>query len=168
MQRRVLQAQLQRGQSLSQSRVSLVPHAIISIPHQLLRLPRPSWQHTSKPRRPPDSAPMSLQQADSPVSIQLRAVLVAVFQKRMQRSAVPPPEASRPCWWGDHAMACNTARLAALKYAQQAVEFKAAQRQSTACCRHAAAAGAKQQQASTLQRMRVMQQAASMHPDCPQ
>eukprot|EP00963_Diacronema_lutheri_P004320 scaffold324_cov326-Pavlova_lutheri.AAC.42 len=22
----------------------------------------------------------------------------------MQRSAVPPPEASKPCWWGDHAM----------------------------------------------------------------
>ena len=39
--------------------------------------------------------------------MQLRAVLVAEFQKRMQRSAVPPPDASRPCWWGDHAIACS-------------------------------------------------------------
>ena len=77
-------------------------------------------------RLPPDSAPLAMQQADSPVSIQLRAVLVAVFQKRMQRSAVPPPEASRPCWWGDHAMACNRARPAKLKCAQQAVGFTAA------------------------------------------
>ena len=34
---------------------------------------------------------------------------VAVFQKRMQRSAVPPPLASRPCWWGDHAIALTAA-----------------------------------------------------------
>lgn len=40
-----------------------------------------------------------------PVSTHCRAVPLAVFQKRMQRSAVPPPLASRPCWWGDHAMA---------------------------------------------------------------
>ena len=91
---------------------------------------------------------MPMQQADSPVSIQLRAVLVAVFQKRMQRSAVPPPEASRPCWWGDHAMACSRACPAKLKCAQQAVGFTAALCQLTACCRPAAAAGAKQQQTS--------------------
>lgn len=35
---------------------------------------------------------------------------VRVFQKRMQRSAVPPPEASRPCWWGDQAMAFTAAK----------------------------------------------------------
>ncbi len=34
---------------------------------------------------------------------------MAVLQKRMQRSAVPPPLASRPCWWGDQAMAFTAA-----------------------------------------------------------
>ena len=33
-----------------------------------------------------------------PVSICCRCVPVLVFQKRMVRSAVPPPEAKRPCW----------------------------------------------------------------------
>lgn len=33
-----------------------------------------------------------------PVSMQLSGAPVAVFQNRMQRSAVPPPLASRPCW----------------------------------------------------------------------
>ena len=32
-----------------------------------------------------------------------------MFQKRMHRSAVPPPDASRPCWCGDHAMAFTAA-----------------------------------------------------------
>ena len=32
-----------------------------------------------------------------------------MFQKRMQRSAVPPPLASRPCWCGDHAIALTAA-----------------------------------------------------------
>lgn len=35
---------------------------------------------------------------------------VSVFQKRMQRSAVPPPDASSPCWCGDQAMAFTAAR----------------------------------------------------------
>ena len=34
----------------------------------------------------------------APVSTWLMAEPVTVFQKRMQRSAVPPPEARRPCW----------------------------------------------------------------------
>ena len=38
-----------------------------------------------------------------------KAVEVVVFQKRMHLSAVPPPEASRPCWWGDQAMALTAA-----------------------------------------------------------
>ena len=33
-----------------------------------------------------------------------------MFQNRMQRSAVPPPLASSPCWWGDQAMAFTAAR----------------------------------------------------------
>lgn len=105
-----------------------------------------SWQHPSKTRLPPGSTPTSMQPADSPVSIQLRAVLVAVFQKRMQRSAVPPPEARRPCWWGDHAMACNRAHLAMWTHAQQAVGFTAALRRFTDCCSHAAAANANHKQ----------------------
>ena len=32
-----------------------------------------------------------------PVSMQDRLLAVVVFQKRMQRSAVPPPDASSPC-----------------------------------------------------------------------
>ena len=32
-----------------------------------------------------------------PVSTQLSAVSVVVFQKRIHRSAVPPPLANRPC-----------------------------------------------------------------------
>ena len=36
-------------------------------------------------------------QTCDPVSIQLRGVPESVFQNRMQRSAVPPPEANRPC-----------------------------------------------------------------------
>lgn len=44
-----------------------------------------------------------------PVSTQLSIALVLVFQKRMQRSAVPPPLASRPCWWGDQAIALTAA-----------------------------------------------------------
>lgn len=45
-----------------------------------------------------------------PVSVHCRGWPVSVFQKRMQRSAVPPPEASRPCWWGDQAMAFTAAK----------------------------------------------------------
>lgn len=44
-----------------------------------------------------------------PVSMQLRCELVVVFQKRMHRSAVPPPEASSPCICGDHAIAFTAA-----------------------------------------------------------
>jgi len=32
-----------------------------------------------------------------------------VFQKRIHRSAVPPPDARRPLWWGDQAMALTAA-----------------------------------------------------------
>jgi hypothetical protein len=39
------------------------------------------------------------------VSIELSAPPACVFQKRMQRSAVPPPDASSPFWWGDQAIA---------------------------------------------------------------
>lgn len=45
-----------------------------------------------------------------PVSMHCRGCEVKVFQNRIQRSAVPPPEASRPCWWGDQAMALTAAR----------------------------------------------------------
>ena len=34
---------------------------------------------------------------------------VNVFQKRMQQSAVPPLEANKPCWCGDHAIALTAA-----------------------------------------------------------
>lgn len=44
-----------------------------------------------------------------PVSTQLRRAEVWLFQKRMVRSAVPPPEASIPCWCGFHAMALTAA-----------------------------------------------------------
>ena len=33
----------------------------------------------------------------------------SVFQNRMHRSAVPPPEHSSPCWCGDHAIAFTAA-----------------------------------------------------------
>ena len=58
-----------------------------------------------------------------PVSMQFSAVLVAEFQKRMQRSAVPPPDAKRPCWCGDHAMAF-TAALWSLNLMIGEVEFR--------------------------------------------
>lgn len=45
-----------------------------------------------------------------PVSVHCRGWPVRVFQKRMQRSAVPPPDASRPCWWGDQAIAFTAAK----------------------------------------------------------
>lgn len=41
--------------------------------------------------------------------MQLRWVLVAVFQKRMHRSAVPPPEARSPWRCGDQAIAFTAA-----------------------------------------------------------
>jgi hypothetical protein len=44
-----------------------------------------------------------------PVSMVLSFVVVAVFQNRMHRSAVPPPDASKPCWCGDQAMALTAA-----------------------------------------------------------
>ena len=34
---------------------------------------------------------------------------VSVFQNLIHLSAVPPPEAKRPWWWGDHAMAFTAA-----------------------------------------------------------
>lgn len=41
--------------------------------------------------------------------MQLSGVDVRVFQNRMHRSAVPPPLLSRPCWWGDQAIAFTAA-----------------------------------------------------------
>jgi hypothetical protein len=40
-----------------------------------------------------------------PVSTHCMGCPVSVFQKRMHRSAVPPPLANRPWWCGDHAIA---------------------------------------------------------------
>lgn len=44
-----------------------------------------------------------------PVSMQLKCELVVVFQKRIHRSAVPPPDARSPWRWGDHAIAFTAA-----------------------------------------------------------
>ena len=44
-----------------------------------------------------------------PVSTHSNWCPFAVFQKRMHRSAVPPPDARRPLWWGDQAMALTAA-----------------------------------------------------------
>lgn len=44
-----------------------------------------------------------------PVSTHDRGLPFVVFQNRMQRSAVPPPEARSPCWWGDQARAFTAA-----------------------------------------------------------
>jgi hypothetical protein len=44
-----------------------------------------------------------------PVSIELSWVPVRVFQKRIRRSAVPPPEARMPRWCGLQAMALTAA-----------------------------------------------------------
>jgi len=44
-----------------------------------------------------------------PVSIELRTFPLAVFQNLIHLSAVPPPDARRPCWCGDHAIALTAA-----------------------------------------------------------
>ena len=44
-----------------------------------------------------------------PVSTHESALAVCVDQNRMHRSAVPPPLASRPFWWGLQAMALTAA-----------------------------------------------------------
>lgn len=44
-----------------------------------------------------------------PVLMQFNGEAVAVFQNRMHWSAVPPPEAMSPCWWGDQARALTAA-----------------------------------------------------------
>lgn len=49
-------------------------------------------------------------QTCDPVSTHCRGWPVRVFQNLIHRSAVPPPLASRPCWWGDHAMALTAAK----------------------------------------------------------
>lgn len=51
---------------------------------------------------------MRLQTWD-PVSIELTSVPILVFQNFMQRSAVPPPDASKPLWCGLHAIALTAA-----------------------------------------------------------
>ena len=48
-------------------------------------------------------------QTCEPVSIACRGWSVWVFQKRIWRSAVPPPVASKPFWWGDQPMALTAA-----------------------------------------------------------
>lgn len=45
----------------------------------------------------------------SPVSMQFKGEAVAVFQNLMHLSAVPPPDAMSPCWWGDQARALTAA-----------------------------------------------------------
>ena len=49
-------------------------------------------------------------QTCEPVSTHCSGWPVNVFQNRMHWSAVPPPLARRPCWWGDQAMALTAAR----------------------------------------------------------
>lgn len=44
-----------------------------------------------------------------PTSIVFTVVPFKVFLKRMVLSAVPPPEARSPCWWGDQAIALTAA-----------------------------------------------------------
>lgn len=44
-----------------------------------------------------------------PVSIQLSGEFVFVFQNRIHRSAVPPPDARRPWTWGDQVIALTAA-----------------------------------------------------------
>lgn len=44
-----------------------------------------------------------------PVSTWFNWWPLVVFQKRIHLSAVPPPDARRPFWWGDHAMALTAA-----------------------------------------------------------
>lgn len=34
---------------------------------------------------------------------------VEVLKNRMHRSAVPPPDATKLCWWGDHPIALTAA-----------------------------------------------------------
>jgi len=48
-----------------------------------------------------------------PVSTHCSGRPVIVFQNLIRRSAVPPPLANRPCWWGDHAIALTAARCSA-------------------------------------------------------
>jgi hypothetical protein len=45
-----------------------------------------------------------------PVSTLCKGCPVNVFQNRIHLSAVPPPLANSPCWWGDHAIAFTAAR----------------------------------------------------------
>lgn len=44
-----------------------------------------------------------------PVSMDDDSVPVLQFQNLMHLSAVPPPDASNPCWCGDHASALTAA-----------------------------------------------------------
>ena len=55
------------------------------------------------------------------VSTELRQEPLAVDQKRIIRSAVPPPLASSPFWCGDHEMAL-TAAVCSLKRSTGDVE----------------------------------------------
>ena len=45
-----------------------------------------------------------------PVSLSHSNYPVSTFRIFIIRSAVPPPVARRPCWWGDHARALTAAR----------------------------------------------------------
>ena len=44
-----------------------------------------------------------------PTSTVLTVEPVKVFLNLIVRSAVPPPDTKRPCWWGDHAIAFTAA-----------------------------------------------------------
>ena len=48
-------------------------------------------------------------QTCDPVSYEETAFPDNVFQNRIVLSAVPPPDANKPCWWGDHAKALTAA-----------------------------------------------------------
>lgn len=71
-----------------------------------------------------------------PVSVHCRVWPVSVFQKRMQRSAVPPPEASRPCWWGDQAMAFTAAKCSVYCCTGRTLEWFHTSSYSRAAGRH--------------------------------
>lgn len=68
----------------------------------------PQALHTMAPAfpRPPNDI-TSMQHTCDLVSTELSMAPVSVFQVLMQRSAVPPPLASRLLWKGHHASACK-------------------------------------------------------------
>ena len=71
--------------------------------YELLRVSACAWAHahnTPNARHAHTWEPVSTSCCSAPV---------AAFQKQMRRSAVPPPDASRPAWCGLHASALTAA-----------------------------------------------------------